>query len=388
MKIEKDSKYYEALNKIRGDLLKNISLNFTGSSPPEIFVGEFNYPNVFTGILSPAKHDEYSYRLSDPEEWFKARLNERDILLNRASMVYSRFVSNIKYGNKLTNVMQEVSMAKKPVDVNFELKKKPGLSFKLDNFHKPIFNPAPLKKAVLEENPKVEKRVEYIVGDNDMKANDAILDLYQHNFTASNINKLLSAGLLGINIQRKLVPTKWSITAVDDLISKSLIEKIKHYNAINEYLVFYDEYLGNHYEILLMPRHFSFEVIEAKYNSNSNMIQFWQDYESHNKRKTYAASVTGAYYSNRLGICEHLDKIKMQASILVLREVKDYEIPCGVGILREVTRNAMRKQPLKFNDFKSAAENIKSRLKIPANMFFDKSILLKEIREQKTLSNF
>ena len=26
---------------------------FSGSSPPEIFVGRWNYPNVYTGILSP-----------------------------------------------------------------------------------------------------------------------------------------------------------------------------------------------------------------------------------------------------------------------------------------------------------------------------------------------
>src|SRR3990167_8960353 len=101
MKIIKDSRYFAILKSIRNDLLKNISLNFSGSSPPEIFVGEFNYPNVNTGILAPIKHDENSNRLSNPEEWFKARLNENEILLNRASMVYSRFVSNVKPNNKL-----------------------------------------------------------------------------------------------------------------------------------------------------------------------------------------------------------------------------------------------------------------------------------------------
>ena len=93
-------------------------------------------------------------------------------------MVYSRFISNVKLSNKLTGVMQEVSMSSKPIDVNFELKKKPSLSFSLDNFHKPIFNPAPLKKAVIEENPYVAKRVDYIVSDIDLKANETILDLY------------------------------------------------------------------------------------------------------------------------------------------------------------------------------------------------------------------
>mgnify|MGYP001578485567 CR=1 FL=1 len=388
MRIEKDSKYYEILNNIRNEVLKNMSLNFTGSSPPEIFVGEFNYPNVYSGVLSPVKHDEYSYKLSSPEEWFKARLNEKDILLCRASMIYSRFISNVRLKNKLTDVMQEVSMAKKPVDVSFELKKKPKLSFKLDEFHRPIFNPAPLKKAVLEENPSVDKRVEYVSSDYDLRAKDGILDLYKHNLGITNINKLLSAGLLGVNVQRKLVPTKWAITCVDDIISGNLIKKIKDYQWINEYLVFHDEYLGNHYEILLMPRQFSFEVIEAKYNQNLSMVDFWQDYESHDKRKTYAASVTGAYYSNKLSIAEHLERIKRQASVLILREVRDYQMPCGVGVLREVTRSAMNKKPCVFNDLKSAVEDMKTRLKMPINMFLGKSDLLKEMREQVTLNRF
>ena len=388
MKVINDPRYFAILKSIRNDLLKNISLNFSGSSPPEIFVGEFNYPNINTGILAPINHDENSNRLSSPEEWFKARLNENEILLNRASMVYSRFTSNVKPNNKLTAVMQEVSMTEKPTDVGFELKKKPTLNFKLDGFHKPIFNPAPLKNARLEENPIVSKRVEYIVSDNDLKANGAVLDLYSHDTSISNINRLLSAGLLGINIQRKLVPTKWAITCVDDIVSRHLSEKAKQYQQINEYLLFYDEYLGNHYEILLMPRHFSFEVIEARYNEDISKINFWRDYESHCKRKEYASSVTGAYYANKLAILEYMEKIKRQASILVLREIKDYNIPCGVGILREVTRNAMSKNPLTFNNINSAMESIKTRLKMPVNLFLNKSLMLKEIKEQTTMAQF
>lgn len=388
MKVIKDDKYYAILKSARDELLKNISLNFVGSTSPEIFVGEFNYPNVNTGILAPVKHDENAVMLSKPEEWFKSRLSERDILLNRASMIYSNFISNVKISNKLAEVMQEVSMTKRPVDVSFELKKKPSLSFTFDNLHKPIFNPAPLKKARLEGNPVVDKHVDYIVSDYDMLANEAVVDLYKHGIDISSINRLLSAGLLGVNINRKMVPTKWAITCVDDLISNKLLEKIKQCNWINNYMVFHDEYLGNHYEILLMPRQFSFEVIEAKYNENLSLVNFWQDYESHSKRKGYAADVTGAYYANRLAIGEYLAYTKQQASVLVLREVRDYEMPCGVGVLREVVRNAMNKKPSEFSDMEQAAKDMQSRLKMPISLFLDKSHLLKELREQTTLSKF
>ncbi|MBS3095326.1 hypothetical protein J4231_01480 [Candidatus Woesearchaeota archaeon] len=388
MKAIKDIKYYEMLNKLRKDLINNLNLSFTGSSPPEIFIGEFNYPNVYTGILSPAVHNDSSSILSSPEEWFKARLTEKEILLNRASLIYSRFTSNIKQSSRLLSTMQEVSMAKKPVDIDFELKKKPSFAFKLDSFHKPIFNPAPLAKAVPEGNTQIEKRVDCMVSDYGMKANDAVIDLYTNGISISNINRILSAGLLGIKNKRKLVPTKWSITCVDDIISKNLIEKIKQYPWINNYFVFNSEYLGNHYEILLMPRQFGFEVIEAKYNPNPKLISFWQDSESHLGRKSYASSVTGAYYANRIAISSYLDSIRRQASILVLREVKNYEIPCGVGILREATKYAMNKNPSSFNNISSAFNDMKSRLSIPISMFLEKSILLREISSQKTLQQF
>ena len=43
---------------------KDINVSFSGSSPPDIFIGKYNYPNVFSGILSPVQHDEESYKLS------------------------------------------------------------------------------------------------------------------------------------------------------------------------------------------------------------------------------------------------------------------------------------------------------------------------------------
>src|SRR3989344_6376575 len=105
---------------------KDVNVSFSGSSPPDIFIGKYNYPNVFSGILSPVQHDEESYKLSDPEEWFKAKLSSDQILMNRSQLVYSRFVNKIKNpDNKLNEIMQEISMAKNPCAVEFNLEKRP-----------------------------------------------------------------------------------------------------------------------------------------------------------------------------------------------------------------------------------------------------------------------
>lgn len=371
-----------------------VKLEFSGSAP-DIFVGSYRYPRVFTGILAPEEYGS-TEKLSMPESWFKEQASIEQIMQYRSQLVYSRFQTDIKRNrnNRFKEVMQEVALASKPVATEFKLKKKPLVRFQLD-LHMPIVgNPAPLKQARLEENPHVERKTDYVTSDYDLKATEAVSDLYKANIAVSNIIKVLAAGLLGLKFQRKLVPSRWATSSVDSIISNNLLNKIRNHDWIDKFYVFYDEYLGNHYEILLIPRELSFEVIEAKMPDsvwNPQGVQTWvaQDYEGYWGRKDYAAQVTGAYYSNRLAAAEYLSKIKRQASVLVLREVREeYYIPCGVGILREASRNAFNKKPERFSTLRGALQIIQKRLKLPVSVFTGKSKLLAEFKKQKRLSDF
>ena len=289
--------------------------------------------------------------------------------------------------------MQEVSMAYKSVSTEFFLKKPPAMKMEINRHSAAIGNPAPLENVRLEENPKIKPKVDYLVSDTDAKAATSILELYKSQITNSNIIKILSAGLLGLKTQRKLVPTRWSITAVDDTISKELLKKIRYYPEINEILLFHGYYVGNHYEILLLPDKFSFEVMEAYmpgslWNQMSG-ISLSQDFERFNGRKYYADSVTGAYYTMRLALCEYLEKIKRQSYCVVFRDERpEYYAPLGVGILRELAREAFRHQPEKFNTIEEALNQSRTRLKLPIEVFTDKSVLLKEFGKQKRLKEW
>jgi len=289
--------------------------------------------------------------------------------------------------------MQEVSMAYKSVSTEFFLKKPPKQNLEINTHHPIIGNPAPLEYARLEENPKIKPKVDYLVNDTDNKAVNSILELYNSQIQITNINKILSAGLLGLKTQRKLVPTRWAITAVDDTISKNMLKKIKYYPEISEILLFHGYYVGNHYEIFLIPDKFSFEVLEAYlpgslWNQMSG-ISLSQDFEKFSGRKYYADKVTGAYYTMRLALCEYLEKIKKQAYCIVFREERpEYYAPLGVGILRELAREAFSKQPEKFNTIEEALKQAQTRLKLPISFFTEKSILLKEIGKQKRLNQW
>jgi DNA repair protein NreA len=267
-----------------------------------------------------------------------------------------------------------------------------------------IGNPAPLKDIKLESNIKVEKKVDYLVNDTDVRATRAIEELYNSRIPVSNIMKVLSAGMLGKKFQRKLVPTRWSITSVDDSLSKMLLEKIRYYQEISEILVFHGNYLGNYYEIFLIPGCWGFEILEAsssgyfgegmrdgsgQKNENAEPAM-WHDYEFFQGRKTYASSVTGGYYAVRLPVCEYLEKIKRQASVLIFREIRpEYWAPCGVGILRELVRGIMEEnKPEKFISIEEAFKNSQARFQNSLEVYKKKSVLLKEKKQQKRLFEF
>jgi DNA repair protein NreA len=375
------------------NFLPKTKLHFSGNSPPEIFVGKYNYPNINAGILSPEQigNTEDS---SMPEIWHEKNLSINQILSKRAQLIYGKFKTQIKQTKKgqFTKLMQEISMAYKPVSTEFFLKKAPSKNLEINNHNPIIANPAPLQYARLEENPKIKKKVDYLVSDTDSKAANSIQELHKSKIKISNIIKVLSAGLLGLSSNRKLVPTRWSITATDDTISKNLLKKIRYYQEINEIKLFHSEYLGNHYEILLLPDKFSFEVIEGEIKGSlfaPNKTSLWQDYELFHGRKKYADSVTGAYYANRLALTEYLEKIKRQCTAIFLREARpEYNAPLGVGILREVTRSAFKKNPEKFPTVQEALNQAQSRMKLPISIYKENSMLLKEFGKQTKLSKW
>jgi hypothetical protein len=99
------------------DFKPKTNIHFTGTSPPEIFVGRYNYPNINVGILSPEMNEENSEEFSMPELWHKNKFSIERILSNRGKLVYGRFKTQVKFKPKdrLLSTMQEVSMAYKPV---------------------------------------------------------------------------------------------------------------------------------------------------------------------------------------------------------------------------------------------------------------------------------
>ena len=377
-------------------------LHFSGKSAPELFVGRVGYPYINSGILAPSENDNIS-NFATAEEWSENNFSIENILRLRGQLIYGKSKMNIKSESKLKQVTQELALSSKPVLTEFFLKKKPTMGFTSDSVFSPMTNPAPIKKVILEENPKVVKRVDYLTSDYDVKATTALEELYKSNIKVDHLQKLLSIGLLGAKIKRKMVPTRWSITATDDTISKHQLKKIRYYQEINKITLFSGNFVGNYVEVLLLPGNFSFEAIESWMEGgvftpnaegyteqcSKEAIQISQDYESFSGRKKYAFNVMGGYYAMRLSLTEYLEKINRQATVLIFREIRpEYYAPLGVGIVREVTRRAFSNEPKYFDTIDEALRDIQIRTKTSIEQIKQKSWILNNYGKQKNLKEF
>jgi len=389
-----------------------------GASPPGFFVGHFNYPNVQIGPLVPFQDFKLdldipdNYILDAPELWFGKDMI--DVVKYRSSLVRNNFRTNVQIGKverkttpslevqRLLDSSQQLAMAARPVDTETKLDKI-NLRMMLDN-HAPPLGPSGITKNIrITENIKVHPKVEYCVSDTDLKASDAVSEylFFKGNVPQSTIKRVFSAGLLGKKDNRRLVPTRWSITAVDDIISKALINEIKKFPEINEYQIFQSSYLDNHFKILLFPGKFLYEMnevwapntlwnISLSGNSRDLKPQIMTDYEFYEGRKSYASNITGAYYAARKEICEYLYRIHRQARVLIFREVRGgYVVPLGVWVIRETVKNAMNAtKPSILDNFDEAVVKMADGFMVDLKYWKNSSKIINFIKTQRTIDSF
>jgi hypothetical protein len=242
-------------------------------------------------------------------------------------------------------------------------------------------------------NARFDQHIEKAYYDTDLKSTNAVQELYGRGVLVTKIQKAFSVGAFGIEKNRRLVPTRWSITAVDDILSKNLREQVKTFPEINEYRVYESIYMDNVFEILMIPAQYSYESMEAWYpgtvwNPAGKNIAIFSDWEGNHGRKTYAA-IGGCYYSARLATCEQLVKERRQATVIVLREARPgYIMPIGVWQVRENVRNAMRQKPYMFKSLAESLQFIGGRFEIPLGRWIRQSELLKRALFQKKMSDF
>ena len=366
--------------------------NLDGSSPPGVFIGRFGYPNVYAGPMVPPIHGDTEI-FDLPEAWFGKSMSEivdfRFLLVRGEHLVDARRPED---GGRILDETRYLAMADRSVDVELKLREKPRKTFVLNDEIQPM-GPSARLDFLKSANFKLDQWVEKAHYDHDLKSADAVKNLYDRGTPVSKIMKALSVGAFGIRKRRRLVPTRWSITAVDSMLGLDLIKNVKEYPILNEYQVYESTYLDNRFEIIMIPEGWKYEAIEAWYpgtiwNPSGEDIFMFGDWESRRGRKEYA-KMGGCYYAARLAVNELLHKERRQAAAIVLREAHpDYIMPVGVWQVRENVRNALRNPPIKYSRFEDVLNRLKTKFDINLETWLKNSVLLKDQVRQTKLTNF
>ncbi len=365
---------------------KEMSSSDFSSSSYSVFVGRYGYPKVNVGLLAPPARIDESWVCDAPSYWQQAEFGIDQVVDLRGSLINSRFQSVVKRpASKELALTQEVACARLPVDVEVALSKVPQFHLRTHKVAAPMGPGVGLVKARLTENPKIPRLVGKAVSDTDLKSAPALVSLYNRSIDENALSKILSVGNLGIGKNRRLVPTRWSITATDDTLGKSLIKEVKDFQQGGFHL-YYGNYLGNHFFVLCFADVWRYELFETYVGGRD--IGFTTDFEDYRGRKGYAEECAGGYYASRLAVLEGLRNQKRQCSALVLRFIDDtYTTPLGVWVVREAVRRAMQSKPLPFDSKESLLQHVRlhvtSQFGYPCDTLLDSSKLLTCLAQKK-----
>lgn len=365
----------------------DVGRELEGSTPPSVFVGSWNYPKVYAGpMIAPLQGD--TAIMDTPESWIPDNKTQEDIIGYRLNLVRGKLTTKITdLDNPFVEKLQEISLSSASIASEAEFGSRPrGLSF--NEQHTP-HGPSALIEKFDIESVKWDRELEKAYYDSDLKAAEAVMHLHHKEVPFSNIQKAFSVGTMGISNNRRMVPTRWSITACDSTIGNHLLREVRNYDPIDTHRVYEFTSLNNYYAVLLLPMEWQFEWMEAFLRVLGREELIFSDYENNCGKKGYSR-VGGCYYTSKMGVLEALAREKKQAAAIILREAYHGYIPLGVFNVRENIRSAMNNPYREFEDMKTSLAYISTNLRLPLDKFIKQSDLLKELLQsrQTTLDNY
>lgn len=364
----------------------------SGTSPPAVFVGRFGYPKVSVGPLLSPEHGRTEL-LDTPEDWVGRSVAE--VVGFRTGLVRGTSPIRVTDAEKPIPLLEELQLlgiAAESAESETRFRRPPRGHIALSDSAPPFGPSAPIDRLRLDVR-RVDPHLDRLSSDTDASARVAVGELYHRGVRVSRIQRAFSVGTLGRRGRRRLVPTRWSITAVDDLLSKQNVRQVRLLPELGEIRAHRLTALDNRWLIVFLPGVWRYESIESWYpstfwNPNPTEIIMMGDHEGHDGRSTYA-SIGGCYYAARLATSEALLRLGRQAGVLVLREVHPGEIlPLGVWNVREHVRAALLEPAVQLGSMSDLLGLMRATFAIPLPRWLRQSAVLHEARTQRKLDDW
>ena len=365
----------------------NLKKDLEGSSPPSVFIGRHGYPHVQAGPMLALERGDTSI-MDSPESWIPSGKTQENIISYRLGLIRGKKKVRIdSVEDPLVEKIREISMSESSIESEINFNKRPrGASFSEE---RPAHGPSGEMEGFRIDNTKWNPHLEKVFHDTDLNANEAVKDLHRKGVPFSSIQKAFSTGTMGTGKRRKLVPTRWSITAADSIIGNGLLDEVRYFDPIDTFRLYEFRSLHNYYSVILTPTPWQYEWMEAFLKIRGNEEMLFSDHELLTGKREYS-SVGGCFYSCRMAVLEALAGERKQAGAIILREAYRGYVPLGVFNVRENVRNAMKTSYTEFHDMKSILTQISSTLHLPLSRYESQSRILKEIlrTRQSRLDDF
>lgn len=351
---------------------------YMGASP-SVFVGSYGYPRVVGGPLMINDTD-------NPLDWVRQGFSIDDIVSVRSRTIRGGSDLDVKIPN--IGKVQEIALSARPLDVEVAFEKPVSFDINFDGTVTPVGMSGAMKKLDVIDNASVSRIVDRCTSDTDLKATEAARIMFENGTDVYKITNLLTAGLLGV--KRRVVPTRWAITATDDMISTSIKREVIKMPALPEYQVFSGTLYGNTICFILIPSNdWRFEMLErwqkhSLWSGDEETIVV--DGERGLSKPKYSP-IAGAYYSARLAVLEYLKSIGRCARVLCIRDISgEYWAPLGTWVIREAAHASLSSPADRVGTLQEALTSASQKL--GTSFWIQKMGLLRDIRQQKTLFEF
>lgn len=357
-----------------------IGKNLEGSTPPSVFIGRWSYPKVFAGPMMVPELGDTAI-MDSPESWISENKTQEEIINYRMNLVRGKQLLKVdELENPFVEKLQDISLAKTSIDSDATFQRRPRGSMLTED--STPHGPSALIEKFDIEAVKWDRQLEKTFYDTDLKSADAVINLHEKEVPFSAMQKAFSVGAIGTKGKRKLVPTRWSITACDSTLANILLKRVRQYPIIDTHRVYEFSSLNNYYAVILLPTEWQYEWMEAFIKLLGKEELIFSDYETNTDKKEYS-SVGGCYYTCKMGVLDSLAKEKKQAGVIVLREAYSGYVPLGVFNVRENVKYAMANKYKEFESLKAATEYVSTKLKIPIHKYIKQSNLFEELLHHK-----
>ncbi len=326
-----------------------------GPSPPSALIGERGYPKVPVALgISPYGDPQLR---DSPRLWTELKLSLEEVARLRMEMFnpFKRYdvrrPEELLKGDVLWGAVSE-----KPVDAEAKVIGKPTPP-RLDGLVAPLGPSARAEEIKVVSNPKVDPLLERRAEER-VKAEEAVKELFEKGRDIYLLQRAFSLGMFGK--KKRLVPTRWAITAVDVIVSKLMKEKILKSKWVHAYYLGKYEHFENVYEVLLLPGPPVVEMFEVW---EPGSIWTPKEVIIHNLEGPLPSSKAedvddGGFHALKVGVLKALMEANVSATAVLVRRIKpSYYMPVGVWQVREgaylATKDALRR---KFGALEEALE--------------------------------